>query len=52
MPGKDGSYVYQELKKRGILVRFFDKDVLRNYVRITIGTERQIKALIEAVKEL
>ena len=44
--------VHRELKKKGILVRYFDKDVLRDYVRITIGTEKQMKALIEAVKEL
>ena len=52
MPDRDGSYVYRELKERGVLVRFFDKDILRNFVRITIGTEKQMKALIAAVKEL
>ena len=52
MPDKDGSYVYTELKKRGILVRYFDKELVRDYVRITIGTEEQMKLLIRAAGEL
>jgi histidinol-phosphate aminotransferase len=52
MPGKDGFYVYDELKKRGILVRYFDKDGLRDFVRITIGTEKQMQALLRAIEEI
>ena len=52
MPGRDGFFVYDELKKRGILVRYFDKEGLREFVRITIGTEKQMQALIRAVGEL
>jgi histidinol-phosphate aminotransferase len=52
MPDRDGSYVYNELKKRGILVRFFDKEVLRDFVRITIGTQREMETLVRNLGEL
>ena len=52
MPGRDGFYVYDELKKRGILVRYFDKEGLREFVRITIGTVKQMQTLIRAAGEL
>ncbi|MBN1686088.1 MAG: histidinol-phosphate transaminase [Spirochaetales bacterium] len=50
MPGRDGFFVYSELKKRGILVRYFDKDRLRDSVRISIGTRKQMQSLLTAVQ--
>lgn len=47
--GKD---YYTSLKERGILVRWFDRDRIRDYVRITIGTKEQMSALIEATREI
>ncbi|MBP5313473.1 MAG: histidinol-phosphate transaminase [Eggerthellaceae bacterium] len=47
--GKD---LYLSLKKKGVLVRYFDKDRLREFVRITIGAKEQMRALIEALEEL
>ena len=36
----------------GILVRHFDKPRITDYLRITIGTETQMDALIEAIKKI
>lgn len=44
--------VYESLKKSGIFVRYFDQDRLRDKLRITVGTEAQNNALIEALAEL
>ena len=52
MPNRDGAFVYSELKNRGILVRYFDKPGINNFVRITIGTREQMRSLVTAVKEL
>lgn len=41
-----------ELRQRGILVRWWDKPRIRDYLRITIGTEEEMKALCEAMKEI
>lgn len=49
MPGKD---VYESIKKQGILVRYFDIDVIRDFVRITIGTDEQMKKLLDVMKKL
>lgn len=51
-PKVSGSALYAQLKQRGILVRYFDSQRLKPYVRITIGTEKQMKALIGAIKDI
>lgn len=51
-PKLSGAEVYSGLRKRGILVRFFDKQRIDRFVRITIGTREQMEALIFAVKEM
>jgi histidinol-phosphate aminotransferase len=49
VPGKD---VYLKLKERGILVRHFDGDRVRDFVRITIGTQEDMQRLLGEVKSL
>mgnify|MGYP003571364354 CR=1 FL=1 len=48
----NGKYLYKKLKEKGVLVRYFDKDRLRDYVRITIGSIEQIEILIKKIKEI
>ena len=47
-----GEAIYQGLKDRGILVRYFDSQRLKPYVRITIGTRQEMDALLQAVNEI
>lgn len=47
-----GGELYAALKDRGILVRYFDTNRLKPYVRITIGTREQMDALLTAIKEI
>ena len=46
----DGERIYQELKKRGILIRHFSSPRISNYNRITIGTMDQMKLLVKTIK--
>ena len=47
-----GGELYRKLKEKGILVRHFDKPRLENRLRITVGSEQQMEALLAALKEL
>ena len=47
-----GGVLYRKLKEKGILVRHFDKPRLENRLRITVGSEEQMEALLTALKEL
>ena len=51
-PGTDGGAIYQGLKERGVLVRHFDKDPIRDYNRITIGTPEQMDIFLKKLEEL
>lgn len=51
-PRLDGMTLYLRLKERNILVRHFNKERICQYNRITIGTEKQMQALITAIKEI
>lgn len=45
-----GRELYERLKAEGILVRHFDKLRIRDYLRITIGSNGEMETLIEKVK--
>lgn len=47
-----GETVYTELKKKGVLVRHFGKERIKDYVRISIGTPEQMDTLVEKLKEI
>ena len=51
-PKVDGQTLYLELKKRGVLVRHFEKSRIRDYNRITIGTLKQMNTLVLAAAEI
>lgn len=42
--------IFQEAKKEKIYVRYFKKPRIDNYLRITIGTDEQMQALIDFLK--
>ena len=47
-----GGELYRSLKENGILVRWFDSDRIRDYVRITIGSLDQMVALVDETARL
>ena len=49
-PKYDAETLFHELRARGILVRYFKKERINQYLRITIGTQEQMQKLIEEIK--
>lgn len=50
--GVNGKEIYLGLKEKGVLVRHFDKDIIGDFLRITIGTDGQMDIFLEKLKEL
>ena len=48
-PKQSAADIYLDLKRQGILVRFFDKPGLSDRLRITVGSAEQNDALLEAL---
>jgi histidinol-phosphate aminotransferase len=51
-PGGDAEQFCDRLKERSIFVRYFNRPDLRRYLRITIGTDQQNNALLEALRDI
>ncbi len=51
-PVLGGAELQKELRARGILVRHFDDERIRDYVRITIGSDEEIQTLIQAIRDI
>lgn len=51
-PNISGRALNLALREKGILVRHFATEKLRDYNRITVGSREQMKALIAALKEI
>ena len=49
--GFSGKEIYLQLKTAGILVRYFDIDGLKDFVRITIGTDDELKILLNQIEK-
>lgn len=47
-----GKLLYEQLKERGILVRHFEGERIRDFNRITIGTMDDMKTLIRTLAEI
>ena len=47
-----GIRLYEELKARGILIRHFNDERIKEYNRITIGSMEEMEIFIEKVKEI
>ncbi len=50
--GFDAKGVYEHLLKNKILVRYWNKPRINNHLRVTVGTENEMEAFIECVKQM
>ncbi len=47
-----GRVLYQKLRGKGILVRYFDKPKIDNYLRVTIGTDEEMDCFLREVERI
>lgn len=47
-----GAELYEKLREKGILVRHFDKERIKDYNRITVGSEEEMEIFLSAVREI
>lgn len=50
--GISGDEMYKRLKQKGVLVRFLSDEKLKDWVRITVGSKKQIDILLEKINEI
>lgn len=51
-PSVNAAVLYEELKKRGVLVRHFNVPGIENHLRITVGTHGDMKALLCSIDSI
>ncbi len=51
-PAVSGETMYQKLKEKGILVRHFNGERIKDFNRITVGTKDEMAVLMEKIKEI
>ncbi|MBQ9251867.1 MAG: histidinol-phosphate transaminase [Clostridia bacterium] len=51
-PAFPGSRLRDALREKGILIRWFDQERIRDWSRITIGAQEEMETLVHAVQQL
>jgi histidinol-phosphate aminotransferase len=44
--------IYQQLREQGILVRYFKKPRIDNFLRVSIGTDEEMKSFLQRITEI
>lgn len=50
-PSHDAGQLAQQLREQGIIVRYFNKPRINQFLRITVGTDEQNERLVHTLKE-
>jgi histidinol-phosphate aminotransferase len=51
-PAYDMTQLFEQLREKNIYVRHFNSERIKNYLRITIGTDEEMDILIQTIKEI
>jgi histidinol-phosphate aminotransferase len=51
-PERAASWLFEELKQRGILVRYFNQPRIDRFLRVSIGTDEEMEDFLRALEEL
>ena len=51
-PDYSAKDLYQQLKNKGILVRYFGKERIKDFIRITVGSKEQMQTVTNEIKNI
>jgi histidinol-phosphate aminotransferase len=51
-PHHKADWLFSELKSRGVLVRYFNKPRINDWLRVSIGTDDEMKTFLKTLQEL
>jgi histidinol-phosphate aminotransferase len=51
-PSLPASTIYQQLREKGILVRYFNKPRIDNFLRVSIGSDEEMECFLQAIAEI
>jgi histidinol-phosphate aminotransferase len=51
-PGISGGDFFTRLKEQGILVRHFNRDRINDYLRVSIGTDKEMDVFLTVCKKI
>lgn len=51
-PSKPAQHLFNELKQKGILVRYFNQPRIDNYLRVSIGTDEEMDTFISELTQI
>jgi histidinol-phosphate aminotransferase len=51
-PAYDMTRMFEQLREKDIYVRHFNSERIKNYLRITIGTDKEMDTLLQTIKEI
>ena len=52
MPDGRGREVYEAMCRRGVFLRYFDNDLLRDYIRSSVGKPEETDAVVAGFREI
>ena len=44
--------LHQKLRDKGVLVRYFDQPLLKDYIRVSVGTPAHTDTLVRTLREI
>jgi histidinol-phosphate aminotransferase len=50
--GRDAEGIQRDLRRRGILIRYFNTPLMRNYIRVSVGKPEHTDALVAALSDI
>ena len=51
-PNYPGSVLFHQLKEKGVLVRHFNASGIKNYLRVSIGSDDEMDIFIDILKDI